>query len=104
MPTLEEINAYIKALASHDWYHSYSDDNRVWRAGVAAEDALKAKAKSHPIYQTLLDIHSHYIFAAKRTPEGKTQLDEGIADIRRRVTPAANDSGPMEPINQMATS
>jgi hypothetical protein len=32
--------AFARALMSHDWWFSYSDDARVWRAGSAARDAL----------------------------------------------------------------
>jgi hypothetical protein len=30
MPTLED---FATALLKHDWYHEYSDDHRVWKAG-----------------------------------------------------------------------
>lgn len=31
----ESRHSLIKLLESHDWYYHYSDDNRVWRSGIA---------------------------------------------------------------------
>lgn len=40
---LEMFNDMCK---NHDWYYNYSDDHRVWKAGVAAESKLKARFRT----------------------------------------------------------
>ena len=42
-------------LSRHDWYYSYSDDNRVWRAGEASWKAIQVMLKEHPEFQSILD-------------------------------------------------
>lgn len=32
-----QLQAFITKLHYHDWYHDYSDDNKVWRAGSESE-------------------------------------------------------------------
>lgn len=32
---------YESLLSNHDWYYDYSDDHRVWCAGVRASERIK---------------------------------------------------------------
>lgn len=62
-PTLQE---YYDMLVKHDWYFDWSDDGRVWRAGVKARDELKAIAEANgEAYQELLTGFQKYMFTGE---------------------------------------
>lgn len=42
----DKVQRLIGQLLRHDWYHDYSDDHRVWKAGKAAYEAMQALAHS----------------------------------------------------------
>ena len=65
MITLNDFNEYRKQLTAHDWYHEFSDDYVVYRAGQKSIDALREKAKQHPMYKELLVSYSNYVFKHK---------------------------------------
>lgn len=45
------INDYTRLLRAHDWFHEYSDDQDVWRRGVAQREALiKLRQQFDPEY------------------------------------------------------
>ena len=54
--------AFIDSLKNHDWFFDYSDDGRVWRAGLAAQKHLEKLATSDPVYADLHVAHSRYHF------------------------------------------
>lgn len=39
---------FHKLCSDHDWYYSYSDDQRYWRKGVAEAAGLLAAMKAQP--------------------------------------------------------
>ena len=47
----------IKRLKSHDWYHAYSDDHRVWRAGSNSQRKLTQELSSLKCPHAFWDIH-----------------------------------------------
>jgi hypothetical protein len=82
-PTLEQLNAYISELSSHDWYYTYSDDGSVYRAGERKEQALRAKAKEHPVYQKAWNIWSGWVFAGDASKvDAKGQRDKMLEALR----------------------
>ncbi len=42
----ERLAAYRKALAAHDWYFDYSDDQSAWRRGREQRAHLMAEARA----------------------------------------------------------
>ena len=40
-----ELKDYIQKLKSHDWYHDYSDDHRVWQKGNAEKHEIRNMQK-----------------------------------------------------------
>lgn len=58
---MASLQEYWDQLDLHDWFYSYSDDNRVWKRGEAEKSALLAIAKSSPEHQALYDgFHKHH--------------------------------------------
>lgn len=61
MTTAAELEDFIYKLERHDWHYEYSDDGRVWRAGVNAQRELEAIAKTDSILaQAMLAIQVKY--------------------------------------------
>lgn len=46
---------YYQELNTHDWFHFYSDDSRVYRSGHANLVRLENLAKTDPVKQALFD-------------------------------------------------
>lgn len=42
------LDEYKERLERHDWFYSYSDDNLVWRAGLASQYKLILEAANRP--------------------------------------------------------
>lgn len=42
---MSDLEMFEKAVRQHDFYYHYSDDHRVWMAGVAASSNIDAMAK-----------------------------------------------------------
>ena len=53
MVTLPEFCAMLLA---HDWYYSYSDDQRVWRAGRDSETAINACTGRGDAYDVIYEV------------------------------------------------
>ena len=47
---ITEFNAYVAALASHDWYFEDSSDQSVWRRGRDSARALATKAAMNDLF------------------------------------------------------
>lgn len=60
------LSDYYDLLAQHDWYFSYSDDGRVYRAGVASLRTLREIARESEEHQELyLAFQRHYFSGAQ---------------------------------------
>jgi hypothetical protein len=44
MNTMQGLKEYIKALESHDWYYSYSDDHQAYMKGSSEKQNLRRLA------------------------------------------------------------
>ena len=84
-PTLQQ---FYDRLAKHDWYFSFSDDHLVYHRGAAADDRLKADAKSYGLaYQELHEAFSKHMFSGKpwgteRAPHPeRPPLPEQLGDL-----------------------
>jgi len=42
---MTDLKEYQSILANHDWFYNYSDDHRVWQAGRASSERIRAIAK-----------------------------------------------------------
>lgn len=61
MTTAAELEDFIYKLERHDWRYEYSDDGRVWRAGVNAQRELEAIAKTDSMLaQAMLAVQVKY--------------------------------------------
>lgn len=61
MTTAAELEDFIYKLERHDWRYEYSDDGRVWRAGVNAQRELEAIAKTDSVLaQAMLAVQVKY--------------------------------------------
>lgn len=61
MTTAAELEDFIYKLEHHDWRYEYSDDGRVWRAGVNAQRELEAIAKTDSMLaQAMLAVQVKY--------------------------------------------
>ena len=60
--TLQE---YYDALEKADWYYDYSDDNSVWRRGMAEIGRLEAVCKEGPKYAALYEAFDKHKFSGK---------------------------------------
>lgn len=53
------LNAYIDRLKAHDWFFERSDDSRVFKAGLAAEQKLRREAESDPLLRELFEVAAY---------------------------------------------
>ena len=53
----------------HDWFHSYSDDNNVWRRGQASMNALKTEARGVSVKEQMLADFTLYVFHGGPQPK-----------------------------------
>lgn len=53
MVTLPE---FCKMLLEHDWYYTYSDDQSVWVAGRASEQAINALTGNGDAFDVIYDV------------------------------------------------
>lgn len=50
------LSEYKKRLAKHDWCYAFSDDDRVYQAGLAEEKALKSMCHGKKTYKKAYEI------------------------------------------------
>lgn len=63
------LTDYWDRLRRHDWYYGFSDDGRVYRAGEAESQAIRAIAKESPEHQAMYDgFVAHYSDHGERPP------------------------------------
>ena len=62
---------YYDMLARHDWFYEYSDDNAVWRRGVASETAIREATTQSPAHAELYQAYHDHISSgpAFKTPK-----------------------------------
>lgn len=82
MPTLEEFNTYVDALARHDWHYDYSDDSRVYSSGRNARQALTNTAARDPMYMAAYQAWYSYVY---RKVPGIT-LESTLNKLREQLT------------------
>lgn len=70
------LNDYYDLLARHDWYYSFSDDGRVWRAGVVAEKELQRIALESDAHGALLAGFRDHYFSGKPWGTEKAPMPE----------------------------
>lgn len=58
-------------LDRHDWFYNYSDDHRVWSAGLAEESRLRAEAGRIPGGTELYESFAKHHFSGEpwKTPK-----------------------------------
>lgn len=88
IPTLEELDAYIKLLKHHDWYFDYSDDGNVWRRGNEQQKVITDTAKKHELYDQAYKIWSAYIFRDTSISgiQAEAKRNWDIAELRSKAS------------------
>jgi hypothetical protein len=56
--SLQDFDAYVAALALHDWYYDFSDDASVYRAGRIKHQQLTQQADSSPLYSRAYGLYA----------------------------------------------
>lgn len=56
-----DIEEYYNRLNKHDWFFSFSDDNRVWREGKAEQAALHEEAENNPVKAQMLKAFKDWV-------------------------------------------
>ena len=64
----ENIREYFKQLRYHDWYYSYSDDHRVWKAGSANSDLIRDKSKENVTYKRMYNEFTKWMNSERELP------------------------------------
>lgn len=67
--TATALQDFYDRLERADWYYDFSDDDRVWRAGTAAFQRLRAEAHSDPAKLALYGAFHDHMFSG---PSWKT--------------------------------
>ena len=47
MNTMQGLKEYLKALESHDWFYSYTDDHNVYMKGINEKHNLRLLAMKY---------------------------------------------------------
>jgi hypothetical protein len=87
----DELHALKCRLERHDWYYDYSDDQRVWRAGVEERDAIVEMTKLDPAYLELYQLYLAHLyrpdigFPQYKAGLDEEQLKEAIRRVQRRL-------------------
>lgn len=68
------IQEYYHKLETHDWFHFYSDDARVYRRGHDALAMLEREAKTDPAKQELFDGFKEHHFSGVAFNKPKAPL------------------------------
>jgi len=66
------LQALQQALSRHDWYYSFADSLKIWRAGQEASTniaRLMAQAKEHNVYPEAVMLYNQYSPDKKVTNE-----------------------------------
>lgn len=74
MNTKIGLKEFFDLCASHDWYYSYSDDQRVWRKGQVASGRLSKMAYTSEEHEAIYDAWQTHMFSGvnfgrKETPK-----------------------------------
>lgn len=84
--TIISLSQYLEVLEQHDWYYSYSSDNRKYQAGREFEKQLLATANSSQPHMALYKAFLAYQFEGGAKPEAPAE----IAPKAEEQTPAFN--------------
>ena len=60
---LPSLTDYFAACERFDWYYCFSDDGRVYRAGAAIEDTLRAIATASALHFVIFDAWQRHMFS-----------------------------------------
>lgn len=99
------LNAYIDRLKAHDWFFERSDDSRVFKAGLAAEQKLRREAESDPLLRELFEVAAYIRGTLRQDARpGHWQcwltFDEFAEVCRRRLV--ANATARPDPTHRLA--
>ncbi len=65
------LKEYWNALNTHDWFYSFSDDQRAWKKGSTNGEILKEVSKQSPAHQELYEgfVAHHNIYSETTSPK-----------------------------------
>jgi hypothetical protein len=76
------LKEFDDMLLKFDWYYAMSDDNRVWRAGEAANDRIREIAKTSAEHKELYEFWSKHVFSG--APWGTEKFTREMLDAERQ--------------------
>lgn len=82
--TLKEFNAYVAALATHDWHFEYTDDSRAWRKGWEANKTLTSQAARNPVLQDVYSTYSASVMSSSGSLLQRIERREAAIDQMRK--------------------
>lgn len=83
MATLAEKQEFWDECAQHDWFYDYSDDQRVWDRGRAAEAKLQVKVNRDPEFGIIFKAFQAHIFSGSSFGTAKQPKPERPTDSLR---------------------
>lgn len=81
--TLHEFNAYVAALATHDWHYDYADDRRAYRKGYEANKQLMSQANTNPVLQEAYSTYSTSVMSSTGSLLQRIERREAVIDKLR---------------------
>lgn len=92
--SLIAFNAFVAALATHDWHFEYSDDARVYRKGSEANKQLTSQASTNPVLQDVYSLYSASVMTStgsllQRIEKREQAIDRLRSQVRRDSLVAA---------------
>lgn len=67
---------FFEACERFDWYYAFSDDHRIYKAGVAAAEKLQEEADEDVAKRAIFDAWSQHFFSGEQwgTPKASKPL------------------------------
>lgn len=82
--SLNVFNAYVAALATHDWHFEYSDDARVYRKGSEANKQLTSQAATNPVLQEAYSTYSASVMSSSGSLLQRIERREQAIELMRK--------------------
>lgn len=87
MPTLEEFDAFVLELNSHDWTFEYSDDQSKWRSGKAKQSSLLNQTRKNTFFDKAYIAYLDMTYSGERVswPDRLITRANTITELRQQI-------------------
>lgn len=83
--SITQFDAYVQALATHDWNFEYSDDQKAWRKGWESNKNITSQAARNPILQDAYSTYSASVMSSSGSLLQRIERREAAIDKLRDV-------------------